>query len=345
VSAGLPPDLPARPAGEAARLVALAQLRRAEEAAARLRAGEDSEALHDFRVALRRLRSLLRSHRAPLADPAAPGRLPRLQRRLRRIARATNEARDGEVHERWVRARSSDRAASASMRRAARWLAGWLERRVGAADRSTARALERFAACAPALTAELGSYRVTLGPAGGEEDPGYGRFAADVLRRDVRRLRRRLDAYGGEPGNEPAHRARLAAKRLRYDVEPLLDAVPAVRDVQTELKGLQDVLGELNDASGFLDLLREAHLTATREKALAVFAAARAGGSRSEVRRRHPGAGLPALIDDAVRRHAAASAALSAWIESGSAGRLETAIEKAIETLAGGFHLSPRASG
>jgi CHAD domain-containing protein len=47
---------------ETARRLCLGLLQEADEALSRLEQGEDSEALHDFRVALRRLRSVIRAY-------------------------------------------------------------------------------------------------------------------------------------------------------------------------------------------------------------------------------------------------------------------------------------------
>src|SRR5438105_9662833 len=98
-----PGDLLTRPARTAA-LVGLALLDEARVACGRLAAPEDAEALHDFRVALRRLRSALRSFRAELGDA-----VPRtLQRQLRDVTRATGAARDAEVQLGWVRSHRAE---------------------------------------------------------------------------------------------------------------------------------------------------------------------------------------------------------------------------------------------
>src|SRR5260370_5268257 len=89
----LPPDLVSGPAAHAAAVIGLAHLDEARAAVARLADPEDAEALHDFRVGLRRLRTLLRAFRPELGD-AVP---KRLQRRLREMTRATTAARDAEV--------------------------------------------------------------------------------------------------------------------------------------------------------------------------------------------------------------------------------------------------------
>ncbi|MCU0627085.1 MAG: CHAD domain-containing protein, partial [Gemmatimonadaceae bacterium] len=56
------------PARRAPRAIALALVDDADAAMQRLVAGTDPEALHDFRVALRRLRSLLRAHETLVHD-------------------------------------------------------------------------------------------------------------------------------------------------------------------------------------------------------------------------------------------------------------------------------------
>ena len=71
----LPEYLLDLPAEEAARLIALALLDRTAEAARRLGDPTDPTALHDFRVATRRLRSCLQAYRPEIdgsVDAAAP---------------------------------------------------------------------------------------------------------------------------------------------------------------------------------------------------------------------------------------------------------------------------------
>jgi len=74
------------------------QLQAATEAAARLNLSGETEALHDFRVALRRSHTLLRVYRNDLDH-----KLRLLNKRVRGLARATNALRDREVHIAWLR--------------------------------------------------------------------------------------------------------------------------------------------------------------------------------------------------------------------------------------------------
>ena len=84
------------PAGPALAAYALRLLDAAAAARDRMAAGSDAEALHDFRVAVRRLRSLLRAHKATLEVPR------RARRRLRELADATGRVRDLEVQLAWL---------------------------------------------------------------------------------------------------------------------------------------------------------------------------------------------------------------------------------------------------
>ena len=93
-----PADLLDRPAKESARLLALSFLQAATEARQRLEDARDREALHDFRVALRRLRSCLRAYGPHLRESVSKRR----RRRLRDLAAATGASRDAEVHLAWL---------------------------------------------------------------------------------------------------------------------------------------------------------------------------------------------------------------------------------------------------
>jgi hypothetical protein len=51
-----------------------------------------------------------------------------------------------------------------------------------------------------------------------------------------------------ESRQDEAHRSRIAAKRIRYLLEPVRDLVPGAAEMIKELKGLQALLGEMHDA-------------------------------------------------------------------------------------------------
>src|SRR5215210_5945824 len=93
-----PAALLERHPSEAVRLVAMDWLAQASAARERLGDAHDEEALHDFRVAIRRLRSTVKAFRREL--DASVTRKSR--DRLRRVAQATNGGRDAEVQLLWL---------------------------------------------------------------------------------------------------------------------------------------------------------------------------------------------------------------------------------------------------
>ena len=58
----------------------------------------------------------------------------------------------------------------------------------------------------------------------------------------------RLGAVRTMVDEAPAHRARIAAKRLRYLLEPIRSEVDGVEPLIGKLRELQDALGELRDS-------------------------------------------------------------------------------------------------
>ncbi len=234
-------DLLDRPAEEAIRRIALGHLEAAGEAAPRGLDPEDEEGLHDFRVAVRRLRSVLRAYSELLED--AVGK--KLVRRLRDVARATGGGRDAEVARAWLvaeRPRLGRRA-----RTGVDWAAARLDRRLEAAAASIREGVSRFETATDKLHGRLVVYTAEVRLEPRREDT-FAAVLAGRLERYSPTLVHRLAAIGG-PGNRSAvHRARLAGKRLRYLVEGASPAQPLARGLVASLKGLQDLLGELHDA-------------------------------------------------------------------------------------------------
>jgi CHAD domain-containing protein len=234
----LPADVLARPAEEAVRLVALHQLDAAAAALERLDRPDDAEALHDFRVALRRLRSLLRAYR-----PYVKGSMrKRLRDRLRALADATSTGRDAEVLAAWARAQLP--SLTARERTGGRWLLARLDERRALGER-VAELRRDFAKAERRLRQRLQTYRLTVDVG---RAPGGATLAvamAEAVRAQAAELEARLAGDAGEPAQ--IHAARVAGKRLRYTLEPAAARADVAALVE-RLKDLQDVLGELNDA-------------------------------------------------------------------------------------------------
>ena len=270
----LPPYLLDLPAEEAARLIALALLDRTASAANRLADPTDHAALHDFRVATRRLRSCLQAYRPEIDGSVSR----RLRRRLARLARATRLSRDLEVHLAWERGHAT--GLTERQRTGLRWHLARLEARRRRADRRVGELVERLL---PRLERRfrrrLETYRLRI-----ERDPTRRRHeAAAVLGSRIRKfggdLECRLAAVRAMTDDDPAHRARIAAKRLRYLLEPIRAEVERVEPLIAALQSLQDVLGELHDSQTQRAALAGELGRAGREHARRLEAAVRATSS------------------------------------------------------------------
>lgn len=240
-------------------------------------AGHDPEALHQTRIAIRRLRVLLRAFRKRLKPTGAR----QLDRDLQRLNRALGRVRDADVwlarlqdgswpprlvqtrswQELLARHRGRRRRQQATLRRllGAAALAG-LRRRF---DRLLQRELPRAARQARPRTLADGARR--------------------ALRRHVRQARKAAAAGAGDSLAEQ-HRLRIALRRLRYLAAffaPLLG--PEIAHLLRRTHAADRALGELRDAALALDLLAPttptprrllAHLRTTQKQAAREWAQA-----------------------------------------------------------------------
>jgi CHAD domain-containing protein len=211
--------------GAAKRLVA-ARLYETEQALARLLGNENGKAesaLHDFRVALRRLRSTLRAYRPWLGRAA--GR--KLRRRLAVLSDKTNRGRDAEVQTAWIR------ASLESLPDASRGEVAAIVRALGRDRRIDPRRLQgKLETIAEKLRHRLENLD--------QRDGAFAPVLRVLARRHADEVLLCLDRIEGADDRDAVHAARIATKRLRYLVEPMASS--------DELAELQDLLGELHDA-------------------------------------------------------------------------------------------------
>ena len=233
----------------AVRLVALGHLADAVDAYERLVGEKDDEALHDFRVGLRRLRSWERAFRPYLRHDIGN----KLRRRLRNLARDTGASRDLEVHLAWLA--EQRRSLGRRQRAGLNWLVANLEQRKSEADAVLQEDVdERFTRLDTRLRRALESYRERVHLRGNGR-PAPVRAFADALAPRVRAaakdLRDHLTRVHTMHDEREGHEARIAAKRARYLLEPVVKLVPGAASIVDRLKELQDVLGDLHDAQVF----------------------------------------------------------------------------------------------
>lgn len=229
---------------ETARLLAFSFLEEAEQALARLEDPEDREALHDFRVGLRRLRSSMRAYRRHLKGSVSK----KLVNRVADLAASTGAGRDAEVLVSWLH--SVEPLLLPEHGAGFRWLLERLEARKEQAYREVSTgAVRRFRKLKDDLTERLAVYRqrVETGPSSGRST--FGQVTGELLLEHTEALRLALDAVHNLEDEKETHNARIRGKRLRYLLEPLRDAVKEARAPVKRLKRLQDILGDLHDLS------------------------------------------------------------------------------------------------
>jgi CHAD domain-containing protein len=255
------------------RLAALARLGSARRAYRRVRRGDDPETLHDFRVALRRLRALLRGCEEEVGDTIGRGS----RRRLRAIGRATNARRDADVLREWLERLAPEPRSSA----ARAWLRERVDDAAGANDADVRRVLADFPALAKRLRRRIA--RVRLRRRALQAAPPLATVLAAAGRDLHRRLRAALSVRPPLP-DEGLHAARILAKRLRYTLEAIDHVLP---EALAPLVALQDLLGTARDLGRLLaaasasappaacaeEVARiRAHIEGERERAMAALA-------------------------------------------------------------------------
>lgn len=237
-----------------------------------VRGGEDREALHDVRVHLRRLRTLLRLFRQPLQGTQAV----LLDQRLGEISAALGPPRDFDV---WLdhldrllkESKAPDDALVAYAER---------ERLNAPQHRAMARAVLQDPAYAGVMRDCTYFLRVDV-PESVRRQSAIGsvdRYGVDCVQRQMRKLQRTLRRMRDVTGEE-GHEIRKQVRRARYVAEcfaPVLGH--SVREWGRLLKKTADAFGDMRDAELGLErvvvdkeapALLAAALRAERERSLA----------------------------------------------------------------------------
>lgn len=253
LAAGAPPRRGKKPvtAGEFLR-DALGEQVAALQAADVLLRTDQADAVHQVRVAARRLRSTLRAFRAVLDRTATDP----LRAELSWLGGQLADARDDEValaHLRAVVAAEPEDLVLGPV--AARLQQTQVQEDQAGVDRARLTLSEpRYLALLDALHGLLADPPFT-DRAGGSLRPVLRRAS----RRSVRRLRRRLGAARRAAGRERAaalHEVRKAAKQVRYAAEVGRGELSRVEEVARAATRVQKVLGELQDTVVTRELCR-----------------------------------------------------------------------------------------
>ena len=182
----------------------------------------DRAAVHEMRVAARRLRAALRVLRLRDLDP-----------HVKRLQDSLGEVRDLQLQVDWLRGRD------AALRRSR-------EARLRKAERALARELKRWRSEAlPALVRAAGNSAAS------------SRKVWKMLRKRLDRLEERLERARRRLSPDALHRARISVKQVRYLMAVAKKSLPKkIVSLETDLKTLQATLGEIHDVDVRIDLVK-----------------------------------------------------------------------------------------
>ena len=247
-----PADLGHRPAAFALRQIALdhaeaagrkaTSLLRADAAKSKKRSQKkqqesQDQRLHDFRVNVRRLRTLLAHYEGLALLPAG------LTKRLKAIFRATSSDRDLSVQLRWLDELSADGAIEARASREV--LLARRKRKQAGLEAKVHKALTRYVhKWLPAARSRLEVHAVT--PVA-DVPLLYEVVAGERVTRTAAELRLRLATFATTLDDEALHEARLAVKRTRYLIEPLRNGAYELAPLIDDCRYLQQWLGDARD--------------------------------------------------------------------------------------------------
>ena len=278
----LQPDMPA---GEACRqiLAHLARIVRANEDG--IRRDIDSEFLHDFRVAIRRSRSLLTLMKGVFQPQVNQS----LKVDLQTAGKATNRLRDLDVY--LLDQQSYEDRIPDRLRPGIAPLFASLRRRRGVEKRKTIRFLD--SADYRRIIAHIESV------AGQEPDPDPPEpdlanqpiqpLASRVIFRRYKKIIKAGSRIDASTPDADLHRLRIECKKLRYALEFFRTLYPAdeMKALIKQLKSLQDNLGRFNDLSVQQDFLHAFLETIDGQKPNAVQLAAATGALISRLQSEH----------------------------------------------------------
>jgi CHAD domain-containing protein len=241
------------------RLVALSLVTAAEDAAKAFHASTESfregsaagdDSLHDFRVALRRLRSWLRAF-----DPSFRGSIRRKdKRRLRSIVRTTNAARDASVQSTWLGTHETE--IEASRRAGYEVMRSRLNKQREKGVDQVLGAVDKFDRLAPKLQLKNRLEK---------QAELFGTLLAEAIVEAASALDKSLLRIRDWDNVRREHRARIAAKRLRYLIEPVAKLAEGGEAIVDSLKSLQDLFGDLHDVQVFSSEIARAAKKSTDE--------------------------------------------------------------------------------
>jgi len=310
-----------KPVDRIARQLMRRRLALAEDLVQRL---DEPDVVHQFRVAIRRARSIERSYRPYLSDAVSR----KLRERLKAIVQATGAARDTEVQLERLAEQGID--PKPHQQPGLAWLQERLEQRLATEYAELQQHLaDRFLLVYKPLATRLKASKE-------ESELSFAEVTGGLLLEAVGEFALNCEQISLHAGEEPLHAARIAGKRLRYLLEPLHEIFAEVPPIIDTLRVLQDLLGEIRDLQLFgIELgkaAEEAGAARTRRLIELSLQLSREDPELVRVRDRDETAGLMALARRLRIRQTDLVAHLHARLQAGAAAELALNVRRLART-------------
>ena len=205
---------------------------------------------------------MLRAYRSQLESAVSK----KDRKRLRAIQRATGGGREAEVALEWLTKQQGDLAPEHLP--GVNWLSAMLlERRRACAKALDAEVREAFRATAGKLEERLAIMRSEQNLLSEHPPRPFARTLASLTEAHATDLLVQLGQIARIDDAEKLHQARITGKRLRYLLEPIRAYVKEAQSVVKRNKGLQDLLGDLNDVHVLMEEIDRAFEASMTQKA------------------------------------------------------------------------------
>ncbi len=233
-------------------------LRRLMRALRGVPSAKDPEAVHQTRVACRRLRAALGVFRSDIGKKTAR----RWRRALRKLGRVFGVARDLDVEIASTLGQMGQVQDESILHGLAFWLAHLEEQRYRKQP-ELIRAIRKFRRESPVR--EMGRWirrhsgeTASVGSSQSEARVSITKAHRKLLSRRLTNLLRTADSLEDPQNIEGHHAMRIAAKKLRYSMEALAPGLGVIGEVTIEaLRNLQSLLGEIHDYDVWTERIRE----------------------------------------------------------------------------------------
>jgi len=233
---------------------ALLQIRKASHACDHLTDPSEPEALHNFRVAVRRLRTWMRTFKRYHNTGK------KTIKRLGRLTDSTNTSRDLEVCRDWLNVYISEMADIPSDNNNA--LKALLDQMTGDYEQELAKIQEHVPAEWQELYIKLKKH-LDSDIDGDKKNELMPNVAGKKILKLCDTVDDQLGQIHGIEDRLAIHKLRIYFKRLRYLLEPFRSRQPALKEIIRFLKETQSVLGDFRDAHISIEMLATYHATLT----------------------------------------------------------------------------------